>query len=197
MDLIGWEQLNKQKIPYPVLAGILHPDMRYARGSEQIKDTYYPLAYEFSNNDNHFKSLNDFFIKNMHVKNSDILAVIDMNDKPEDKKKKRMFAKPEYPLYSVLVNQLSFSQAISIKLFPSKTQEINMVQIVENKKQRLIRLPEVIRRTEFGKTWIYTLIKAGRFPSQIRAELRSTDFIESEVDVWINEIISDSRPASE
>jgi len=89
MDLIGWGQLNNHKIPYPVLAGILHTDMRYARGSEQIKDTYYPLAYEFLNNDNYFKSLNDFFIKNMHVKNSDILAVIDMNGKPEDKKKKR------------------------------------------------------------------------------------------------------------
>ncbi|MBN3341605.1 hypothetical protein H5A44_04060 [Pectobacterium brasiliense] len=89
MDLIGWEQLNNQKIPYPVLAGILHTDMRYARGSEQIKDTDYPLAYDFLNNDNYFKSLNDFFIKNMHVKSSDILAVIGMNDKPEDKKKTR------------------------------------------------------------------------------------------------------------
>ena len=32
MDLIAWEQLNNQKIKYPVLAGILHPDI-YARGS--------------------------------------------------------------------------------------------------------------------------------------------------------------------
>lgn len=47
MDLIAWEQLNNQKIKYPVLAGILHPDMRYARGSEQIKDTDYPLAHGF------------------------------------------------------------------------------------------------------------------------------------------------------
>ena len=89
MDLIAWEQLNNQKIKYPVLAGILHPDMRYARGSEQIKDTDYPLAQGFLSNDNYFKSLNDFFIKNNLVKNSPILDVIAMNDKPETKKKTR------------------------------------------------------------------------------------------------------------
>lgn len=89
MDLIAWEQLNNQKIKYPVLAGILHPDMRYARGSGQIKDTDYPLAHGFLNNDNYFKSLNDFFIKNNLVKNSPILDVIAMNDKPETKKKTR------------------------------------------------------------------------------------------------------------
>ncbi|MBS0850004.1 DUF6387 family protein [Citrobacter sp. JGM124] len=88
MDLIGWEQLNNQKIPYPVLAGILHTDMRYARGSEQIKDTDYPLAYEFLNNDNYFKSLNDFFIKNMHVKSSDIPII--MSGKSKDKKQQSL-----------------------------------------------------------------------------------------------------------
>lgn len=72
-----------------------------------------------------------------------------------------------------------------------------MVQIVENKKHRLIRLPEVKRRTGFGKTWIYTLIKAGRFPSQVKTGVRAVAFIESEVDAWIEEIISDSRPVSE
>lgn len=89
MDLIAWEQLNNQKIKYPVLAGILHPDIRYARGSEQIKDTDYPLAHGFLSNDNYFKSLNDFFIKNNLVKNSPILDVIAMNDKSETKKKTR------------------------------------------------------------------------------------------------------------
>ncbi|GKV77040.1 DNA-binding protein [Pectobacterium carotovorum subsp. carotovorum] len=72
-----------------------------------------------------------------------------------------------------------------------------MVQIVVNKKQRLIRLPEVKRRTGFGKTWIYTLIKAGRFPSQVKTGVRAVAFIESEIDAWIEKIISDSRPVSE
>ncbi|PXW62264.1 MULTISPECIES: helix-turn-helix transcriptional regulator [Enterobacterales] len=71
-----------------------------------------------------------------------------------------------------------------------------MVQIEENKKQRFIRLPEVIRRTGFGKTWIYELIKAGRFPSQVKTGVRAVAFIESEIDAWIDNAISQSRSVS-
>ncbi|KHS78730.1 MULTISPECIES: helix-turn-helix transcriptional regulator [Pectobacteriaceae] len=71
-----------------------------------------------------------------------------------------------------------------------------MVQIEENKKNRLIRLPEVIRRTGFGKTWIYELIKAGRFPTQVKTGVRAVAFIESEIDSWIDNAISQSRNAS-
>ncbi|MGM3181511.1 MULTISPECIES: helix-turn-helix transcriptional regulator [Dickeya] len=71
-----------------------------------------------------------------------------------------------------------------------------MVQIEENKKQRLIRLPEVIRRTGFGKTWIYELIKAGRFPAQVKTGVRAVAFIESEIDAWIDNAISQSRSVS-
>ncbi|AUQ25096.1 helix-turn-helix transcriptional regulator [Dickeya zeae] len=71
-----------------------------------------------------------------------------------------------------------------------------MVQIEENKKQHLIRLPEVIRRTGFGKTWIYELIKAGRFPSQVKTGVRAVAFIESEIDAWIDNAISQSRSVS-
>ncbi|MBN3123847.1 helix-turn-helix transcriptional regulator [Pectobacterium brasiliense] len=71
-----------------------------------------------------------------------------------------------------------------------------MVQIVANKQHRLIRLPEVKRRTGFGKTWIYELIKAGRFPSQVKTGVRAVAFIESEIDAWIDNAISQSRNAS-
>ncbi|MCD3051823.1 AlpA family phage regulatory protein [Salmonella enterica subsp. enterica serovar Enteritidis] len=56
-------------------------------------------------------------------------------------------------------------------------------------KTTFIRLPEVIKRTGFGKTWIYELIKAGRFPTGIRA----VAFIESEIDEWIEATIRNSR----
>ncbi|ECM2370989.1 AlpA family phage regulatory protein, partial [Salmonella enterica] len=42
-----------------------------------------------------------------------------------------------------------------------------MVQNKTDKHPKLIRLPEVKRRTGFGKTWIYTLIRAGKFPKQV------------------------------
>ncbi|AWK41644.1 MULTISPECIES: AlpA family transcriptional regulator [Photorhabdus] len=68
-----------------------------------------------------------------------------------------------------------------------------MVQIKTDKHQKLIRLPEVIRRTGFGKTWIYTLIRAGKFPKQVKTGLRSIAFIESEIDAWIEKVIQASR----
>ena len=43
-----------------------------------------------------------------------------------------------------------------------------MIQINKEKHPKLIRLPEVIRKTGFGRTWIYELIKAGRFPKQVK-----------------------------
>lgn len=43
-----------------------------------------------------------------------------------------------------------------------------MVQNKTDKTLKLIRLSEVIRKTGFGKTWIYKLISAGKFPKQIK-----------------------------
>ena len=68
-----------------------------------------------------------------------------------------------------------------------------MVQNTTDKHPKLIRLPEVKRRTGFGKTWIYTLIRAGKFPKQVKTGLRSIAFIESEIDAWIDEKIYLSR----
>ena len=56
-----------------------------------------------------------------------------------------------------------------------------MVQIKTDKHPKLIRLPEVKRRTGYGKTWIYTLIREGKFPKQVKTGLRSIAFIESEI----------------
>ena len=68
-----------------------------------------------------------------------------------------------------------------------------MIKNKTDKHSKLIRLPEVLRRTGFGKTWIYTLIKTGRFPSQIKTGVRAIAFIESEVDAWIERAIQASR----
>ncbi|MBJ5113047.1 AlpA family phage regulatory protein, partial [Salmonella enterica subsp. enterica serovar Corvallis] len=42
-------------------------------------------------------------------------------------------------------------------------------------------------------TWIYELIKAGRFPSQVKTGIRAVAFIESEIDEWIEATIRNSR----
>ncbi|EMN5657924.1 AlpA family transcriptional regulator [Providencia rettgeri] len=60
-------------------------------------------------------------------------------------------------------------------------------------KENLIRLPEVMRRTGYGKAWIYRLIEAGQFPKSVKIGTRSVAFVESEVDEWIASKIAESR----
>lgn len=55
--------------------------------------------------------------------------------------------------------------------------------------QSLIRLPEVLKRTGFGKAWIYRLISEGRFPAPVKIGVRAVAFVESEVDEWIQSVI--------
>lgn len=45
---------------------------------------------------------------------------------------------------------------------------------------RLIRLPEVMKKTGFGKAWIYRLISKGCFPQPVKIGLRAVAFVESE-----------------
>ena len=71
-----------------------------------------------------------------------------------------------------------------------------MIQTNKEKHPKLIRLPEVMNRTGFGKTWLYELIKAGCFPAQIKIGIRAIAFIESEVDEWIEQAITASREVS-
>lgn len=59
--------------------------------------------------------------------------------------------------------------------------------------KRLIRVPEVLRRVGFSRTTMYELIKEGRFPDKINIGARSVAFVESEIDAWIENTISDSR----
>lgn len=59
--------------------------------------------------------------------------------------------------------------------------------------QNLIRLPEVQRRTGFGKAWIYRLMSQGKFPASVKIGSRSIAFVESEIDEWINSRIEESR----
>ncbi|HFF8583239.1 MULTISPECIES: helix-turn-helix transcriptional regulator [Enterobacteriaceae] len=58
-------------------------------------------------------------------------------------------------------------------------------------KQSLIRLPEVCRRTGYGKSWIYRLINEERFPQPVKIGFRAVAFVESEVDAWINQRITE------
>ena len=53
-------------------------------------------------------------------------------------------------------------------------------------RKRLLRLPDVMKKTGFKKSWIYQLISEGRFLKQIKLGDRSVAWLESEIDEWID-----------
>ncbi|EKG1878682.1 helix-turn-helix transcriptional regulator [Morganella morganii] len=64
---------------------------------------------------------------------------------------------------------------------------------MNNQATRLIRLPEVLERTGYGKAWIYRLIKDDKFPAPVKIGTRAVAFVESEIDAWIQSVIETSR----
>jgi prophage regulatory protein len=50
---------------------------------------------------------------------------------------------------------------------------------------RMLRLKQVIERTELGKTTIYKLQKQGRFPRSVPMMNRSVRWIESEIEEYL------------
>lgn len=64
---------------------------------------------------------------------------------------------------------------------------------MKNQPTRLIRLPEVLKRTGYGKAWIYRLINEGRFPQPVKIGIRSVAFVEGEVEDWIQSVIETTR----
>lgn len=58
---------------------------------------------------------------------------------------------------------------------------------------RLIRLPEVLKRTGYSRSWTYKLIDKGEFPEPIKTGSRSIAFIESEINDWIEQRVNESR----
>lgn len=57
------------------------------------------------------------------------------------------------------------------------------------KKDRIIRLPEVIERVGIARTTIYLKIQEGTFPKQIKLG-RNSGWLESEIDDWIQNLAS-------
>ena len=60
-------------------------------------------------------------------------------------------------------------------------------------KEKLIRLPEVLRRTGFGRSHIYNLINQEEFPKQIQISSGSVAWLESELEAWMEDRIRLSR----
>lgn len=58
----------------------------------------------------------------------------------------------------------------------------------------LIRLPEVLRRTAMSRSSLYVLTARGGFPPPVKIGPKSSAWVESEVEAWIQSRIASSRP---
>ncbi|GKV95462.1 AlpA family transcriptional regulator [Pectobacterium aroidearum] len=63
-----------------------------------------------------------------------------------------------------------------------------------NTQNRLIRFPEVMRKTGFGKAWLYRLISEERFPQPVKIGIRAVAFVEHEIDELIVVAIEKRKP---
>jgi len=55
----------------------------------------------------------------------------------------------------------------------------------------LLRLPEVTKRTGLSRSFVYAEIKDGRFPKPVKITKRTSAWIESEIDEWIERRIAE------
>ena len=55
--------------------------------------------------------------------------------------------------------------------------------------QRLLKLKQVMSITGLSRSYVYELAKAGTFPQPLKLSERSSAWLESEVQQWINERI--------
>jgi len=62
-----------------------------------------------------------------------------------------------------------------------------------NNSVRMLRLPDVLKRTALSRSQIYRLIEQDDFPKQVRLSERASGWIEEEVDGWLRERIERSR----
>ena len=62
---------------------------------------------------------------------------------------------------------------------------------------KIIRLPQVVERTGISRSLIYRLIKEGNFPEQIHTSKRTSGWLESEVNEWVQSRRDDSRSSKE
>jgi len=60
----------------------------------------------------------------------------------------------------------------------------------------IIKLSEVKRKTTLSSSSIYRKVAAGEFPSPIKLSERSSGWLQTEVENWIDERVKASRPQS-
>ena len=61
-------------------------------------------------------------------------------------------------------------------------------------KPRIIRWPTVHDKVGLCRSQVHKLVSQGSFPHPIKLGLRSSGWVESEIDTWLEQRIAESRP---
>jgi len=59
---------------------------------------------------------------------------------------------------------------------------------------KILRLPEVMKNTGLARSTIYKMVAAKSFPVQIALGVKSVGWLESDIQSWIEDRISQSKP---
>ena len=54
-----------------------------------------------------------------------------------------------------------------------------------NTPPRIVRLPDVLKRTQLSRSTIYNFINSGSFPSPVKLGARAMGFFAADIDAWI------------
>lgn len=61
---------------------------------------------------------------------------------------------------------------------------------------RILRFPDVVRKTGISRTGVYARIRAGDFPEPVSLGERSVGFVEGEVDLFIARLMNRRHEAT-
>ena len=65
-----------------------------------------------------------------------------------------------------------------------------LIQGTIEMQNNILRLPQTIQKTGLSRSTIYSLVARGEFPPKIQLSTRSIGFLESEVNDWIENKLS-------
>ncbi|WP_299010383.1 AlpA family transcriptional regulator [uncultured Shewanella sp.] len=84
-----------------------------------------------------------------------------------------------------------FSDIFNLSEYNSNQEK--MMEIIQNRSERFLRLRDVMDMTTLCRSSIYNLIKAGDFPKNVTVMGKRKAWLESEIEDWMMEKIEQSE----